>query len=160
MEKIRWCLKAKKGIELVDPNDNLSKVYLKKSEDALRAAASLENIKDWQISSSYYAMYFALYSILMKIGIKCENHACTIEFMNNFLMGHFCKDDVKLLRNSMETRVDAQYYADRDVSEIKYKNMVREAPAFFAKCKSVLLKVNEGEISEIRAKLRLMGKAR
>ena len=41
MEKIRWCLKAKKGIELVDPNDNLSKVYLKKSEDALRAAASL-----------------------------------------------------------------------------------------------------------------------
>ncbi len=42
MEKIKWCLKIKNGIELVEPNDNLSKVYLEKSESALRAAAVLK----------------------------------------------------------------------------------------------------------------------
>ncbi|MCK5699337.1 MAG: hypothetical protein KAH93_05795, partial [Candidatus Aenigmarchaeota archaeon] len=86
MEMIKWCMGLKKGLEIVEPNKNLSKVYIEKSEKALDAAGSLKNNKDWEISSSYYAMYFALYAILMKIGIKCENHTCTIEFMNIFLL--------------------------------------------------------------------------
>lgn len=32
MENIKWCLHVENGIELVEPNENLSKAYLKKSE--------------------------------------------------------------------------------------------------------------------------------
>ncbi len=156
MEMIKWCMGLKKGLEIVDPNENLSKVYVEKSERALDAAASLENNKDWEISSSYYAMYFALYAILMKIGIKCENHTCTIEFMNIFLLDYFDAEDVKQIRNSMTLRVDAQYYADKQISEEKYRKIVDGAPRFLVKCKEVLFKMKEEEINNIRKKIKKM----
>ncbi len=154
MEKIKWCLKVKNGIELVEPNDNLSKVYLEKSESALRAAAVLKENKDWEISSCYYAMYFALYAILMRIGIKCENHSCTIEFMNHFLLDYFDKEDMKSIKNSMNLRVDAQYYADREISEEKYRKLINGAPSFLVKCKEVLFKIRDEETDDIRRRIK------
>ena len=68
MDKIRWCLEAKNGIELVEPSEHLAVAYLKKAEGSLKAAASLKDNRDWEISSCYYAMYFSLYAILMKSG--------------------------------------------------------------------------------------------
>jgi len=35
MDQIRWCVKQKKGIELVEPNDNLRAAYFLKAEEAL-----------------------------------------------------------------------------------------------------------------------------
>jgi hypothetical protein len=46
MEKIEWCLGVKNGIEIVEPNENLSKTYIVKSENALKAAASLKTNKE------------------------------------------------------------------------------------------------------------------
>ena len=155
MEKIKWCMGLKKGLEMVDPNENLSKVYIEKSERALSAAASLKNNKDWEISSSYYAMYFALYAILMKIGVKCENHTCTIEFMNIFLLDYFDAKDVKQIRTSMALRVDAQYYADRQISEEKYRKIVDGAPRFLVKCREVLFKMKDEEIDNIRKMMKI-----
>ncbi len=153
MEKIRWCLKAKNGIELVEPNDNLSKVYLKKSEDALKAAAALDGNKDWEISSSYYAMYFALYAILMKIGVKCEIHSCTIEFMDRFLSDYFDAEDRKLLKDSMRMRIDAQYYVDRNISEDESRKMISEAPQFMIQCREVLFRMRNDDIEDIRERI-------
>jgi uncharacterized protein (UPF0332 family) len=72
MDKITWCLNQKNDLELIEPNEELKDAYLKKAEDSLRATAALKGNKDWEISSSYYTMYFSLYAILMKIGVKCE----------------------------------------------------------------------------------------
>ncbi|MBI2657606.1 HEPN domain-containing protein [Candidatus Woesearchaeota archaeon] len=154
MEKIRWCLGIKSGIEIVEPNENLSKVYIIKAENALSAAKSLKNNRDWEISSCYYSMYFALYSILMRIGIKCENHSCSIEFMNILLKDFFSSGDVNLLENSMRARIDAQYYADRRVSDEQYSQMIKCAPAFLVKCKETLLKLNNEQIDTIRKKIK------
>jgi uncharacterized protein (UPF0332 family) len=33
---------------------------------------------DWIATTAYYARYFALYALLMKIGIKSEIHDCSI----------------------------------------------------------------------------------
>ncbi len=154
MEKIRWCLGIKNGIEIIDPNENLGKVYILKAENALEAAKSLKNNRDWEISSCYYCMYFALYSILIRIGVKCENHSCTIEFMNILLKEFFSKDDVKLLENSMKARIDAQYYADRRLSEEQFSQMIRCAPSFLVKCKETLLKLNHEQIESIRQKIK------
>ena len=49
MDKIKWCLNAKNGLELIEPNENLTKAYLKKAEDSLRAALVLKDNKDYQL---------------------------------------------------------------------------------------------------------------
>jgi uncharacterized protein (UPF0332 family) len=33
---------------------------------------------DWTATTAYYARYFALYALFMKIGVKSEIHDCTI----------------------------------------------------------------------------------
>ncbi len=150
MEKIKWCLKVKNGIELVEPNDNLSRIYTKKADAALSATIMLKNNKEWEISSCYYSMYFALYAILIRIGIKCENHSCTIEFMKEFLRRYFTEEDFKLLKDSLRARIDAQYYADREVSESQYRKMIDNAPNFIIKCKEAMFQIKEAEIADIR----------
>ena len=35
MDQIKWCMQQKKGIELVEPSNNLRDAYLIKAEEAL-----------------------------------------------------------------------------------------------------------------------------
>jgi len=130
MEKIKWCLHVENGIELVEPNENLSHVYLKKSEDALKAANSLKGNKDWEISSCYYAMYFALYAIMIRIGIKCEIHACTIEFAKLFLKEFFAEEELDFIEDSFKARKDSQYYVNRAISDQNYQEIINSLAVF------------------------------
>ena len=88
MDQIKWCLNQKKGIELVEPSDNLRDAYLVKAEDALDTLKTSKS-RDWQLTTAYYTIYNSIYSLLMKIGIKCEIHSCTIEFTNAVLHNSF-----------------------------------------------------------------------
>lgn len=81
MKNINWCKKQSEGLELINPNSNLCQEYFKKAENALDALRKLDCNIEWQISSAYYAMYFSLYALFMKIGLKSEIHKCTITFM-------------------------------------------------------------------------------
>jgi len=150
MDKLTWCIQQKNGIELIEENPNLSQEYIEKAENALRAVQALEGNKEWQISSAYYAMYFSLYAILMKIGIKCEIHACTIEIMKKVLTKHFSEQDITLLQKSLTARIDAQYYTDRDVKEEQRRSMVKNAPEFYFKCKEIVITITSKEILFIR----------
>jgi hypothetical protein len=90
MNKIKWCVGKKDGLNLIEPNNDLAKAYLIKAEEALESMR-VNVVKDWKISTSYYALYFSLYAIMMKM-----------------------------------------------------------PPLFFVKCKSILIKLNEKKINEIR----------
>ena len=153
MEKIDWCLKQKNGIELVEPNEDLSKAYLKKAEDSLRASVALKDNKDWEISSAYYAQYFGLYAILMKIGIKCEIHSCTIIFMKEYLYDYFTQEEMEFISKSQKARNNMQYYSDRSISDKLYLKIIKNTPLFLVKCKYILNEINEKEIKKIRGKL-------
>ena len=150
MDKLVWCKKQKSGIELIEQNPNLSNEYFEKAENALRAVKALEGNKEWQISSAYYSMYFSLYAILMRIGIKCEIHSCTIEIMKMTLTKYFSDEEINLLQKSLTARVDSQYYTDRDVKEEQRINMVENASKFHLKCKEIALKLTSKEILSIR----------
>ncbi len=155
MNQIRWCLSKKNGLELIEPNDNLREAYQKKAEEALESMRLMKN-KDWKITTAYYTLYFSLYSILMKLGIKCEIHSCTIAFMKEFLDEYFTREECSLLENSLNARVNAQYYIDRKVPDSFYEEMIEHAPEFFAKCKSTAQIIDEGKILEIQDKLKAM----
>src|SRR3989338_290781 len=150
MDKLAWCKKQKNGIELIESNSNLSQEYIEKAENALRAVNALEGNKEWQISSAYYAMYFSLYAILMKIGVKCEIHACTIEIMKKTLTKYFSNEEINLLQKSLTARIDAQYYTDRDVEDEQRIAMVENASKFHLKCKEIAIKLTSKEILTVR----------
>lgn len=153
MTSIDWCKKQNNGLELVEPNEDLARAYIKKAEDSLSASLSLDNNKDWKISSLYYTMYFSVYAVLMKIGVKCEIHSCTITFAEIFLNNYLTKEELELLKRSMKARIDVQYYTNRNVSESLYKEMIEKAPEFIVTCKNIIATLTEKEISEIRSKI-------
>ncbi len=51
---------------------------------------------------------------------------------------------------ALKARVDSQYYTDRSIPDEQFDKMIKNAPAFLVKCKSILIKLNEKKINEIR----------
>ena len=77
MATIRWCKNQNRGIRLIEPNDNLFREYIETAEETLDVLKSIKGkSKVWLATTKYYCEYFAIYSLLMKIGIigcqKCR----------------------------------------------------------------------------------------
>ena len=151
MDKIKWCVGKNEGLSLVEPNSDIANAYIKKAEEALESMR-VNIIKDWKISTAYYTLYFSLYAILMKLGVKYEIHSCTIEFAKRFLKDFFEANELDFIEDSLKARVDSQYYIDRMVPDEQYNKMTKKAPEFLVKCKSILIKLNEKKVNEIRDK--------
>ncbi|MBU1622097.1 MAG: hypothetical protein ABIH82_00400 [Candidatus Woesearchaeota archaeon] len=119
MNKIKWCLKQNKGIELVEPNENLCDQYFIEAEKTLQLLEGRDN--KWEVIMAYYACYHALYALLMKAGIKCEIHDCTLALMEK--MAGFDRNDTLFLVKLKEQRIRAQYYLKeerlRDLAKVK-----------------------------------------
>lgn len=153
MVGIKWCLKVKGGLELVEPSDNLSKSYIEMAEESLRMIKKNKESRIWLASTSYYTMYYSLYAIMMKLGVKCEIHSCSIEFMKKYLLEFYNNEYIKTIESAFEIRNDLQYYPDRLVDESKLNIIENKAPDFFVKTKNILAIINEMQVSTIRKKL-------
>jgi len=154
MVSIKWCYKQKDSIKLIEPNDNLASSYIKMAEDALGTMNREKNYNlKFAISACYYSMYYSLYATLMKIGVKCEIHSCTLEFMKVMLDDFYSKEDIKLINKAFNVRNIAQYYVDKIVKKEDSDFVMIQAPFFLNKSKEVLSKINESDIKRIREKL-------
>jgi len=154
MVSIRWCCEQKEGIKLIDSNDNLAKGYLKMDEDSLGTMNRERKYNlMFAISACYYSMYYSLYSVCMKIGIKCEIHSCTIEFMKKILDNFYSKEDIKIIKKAFNARNIAKYYVDKIVQKEDSDYIMDKAPLFLNKSKDILAKINEKDIKELRKKL-------
>ena len=64
-DRLKWCFKQRKGIRLIEPNENLAEEYIRSAEETL---AVLSNIKGksnmWLATTKYYCEYFAIYALL------------------------------------------------------------------------------------------------
>lgn len=149
-KKLSWCFRLKDGLKVVEPNERLSKSYLEQAKSSLLRAEKDLNDKDflWATVAIYYAEYYALYSFLQKIGVKCENHACSI-LAAAFLLG---EDKTKTINLHKGKRIDAQYYMKVD-QEIKIKAMLQEAKMFVADFDEVVSNLFEGDIKQHRGNI-------
>lgn len=155
MVSLKWCCKQKDGIKLVEPNDNLAQGYLKMAENSLGTMNREKHYNlMFSISACYYSMYYSLYAICMKLGIKCEIHSCTIEFMKKLLTDFYSESHVKTIKKAFDARNTAQYYVDKIVSKEDIDFIMSRAPLFFSKSKEILAKINEEDIKEIREKIK------
>ncbi|MBI2522848.1 HEPN domain-containing protein [Candidatus Woesearchaeota archaeon] len=146
-KKLSWCFKLKDGLKVVEPNERLSKSYLEQAKSSLSRAEKDLNDKDflWATVAIYYAEYYALYSFLQKIGVKCENHACSILAVA-FLLG---EDKTKTINLHKDKRIDAQYYIKVD-QEAKIRTMIQEAKMFVADFDEVVSNLSEEDIKQYR----------
>ncbi len=149
MSILHWCFKQKRGLKLIEPNTNLAQAYLKKSEEAIETMSEISN-KGWKISTAYYAMYFSLYSILQRIGIKSEIHKCTILFAQSYLTDYFTDEELNFLEQAMEQRIENQYYTNPQINQEFYIKVVNIIPKFFVKCKSIIYRITDEDITNIR----------
>lgn len=138
-------MKQNKGIKLVEPNEAISENYLKESLSDFDMVKKVN--PKWKTVTAYYSCYNSVYAILVKIGIKCEIHDCTIALMK--ILG-FDDKKIKFLESLKKERVDVQYYL-RTSSLAIDKNKVLE---FLNKCKEIIREMNDDKINEIRAKIK------
>lgn len=151
MATLDWCCKKTNGIGMIKQNENLSEGYIKMAEAAIGTMNREKNFNmQFAISACYYSMYYSLYAILMKVGIKCEIHICTLEFMKVFLSNFYSKEDFEIIKKAFDARNTSQYYVDKIVAKEDIDFIMNNAPYFFDKSKDVLSKINEKNIKDIR----------
>ncbi|MEK6914536.1 MAG: hypothetical protein AABW83_02690 [Nanoarchaeota archaeon] len=146
-KELEWCFKLKDGLKIVEPNEILSKSYLDQAKfSLLRAEKNLDD-KDllWATVTIYYSEYYALYSFLQKIGIKCENHVCSILAVT-LLLG---KEKTKIIDLHKDKRLDAQYYIKVDQEE-KIKVMLKDGKLFVSEFDDLVSNLSDGDIEMYR----------
>jgi uncharacterized protein (UPF0332 family) len=148
MASLSWCKKQKKGMKFIKPNDNLAKEYFKNAEETLDILREIKGKSNmWLATTKYYCEYFAVYSILMKIGIKCEIHECTISIVSILEeKGLFRKGTTKILEKDKELRIDNQYYLKNKKMIISYSELLE----FLLEIKEILNTLSEEKIHRIR----------
>ncbi len=153
MVTIEWCRKKPLGIRLISPNTNMADSYMKMAEESIIALSGLGKSRIWTATASYYVFYYSLYALMLKIGIKCEIHSCSIEFMNKMLGNFYSKKDNSMIKKAFSARIDLQYYADREVEQKIIEECRIYCKDFFIKTKHILSVIREDEIEDIRKRM-------
>lgn len=153
MVSIKWCLKQKQGIKLIEPNINMSDSYLIMAEESIKELQQIKT-KIWTATTSYYIFYYSLYALMIRIGIKCEIHSCSLEFMKEVLKEFYDKKDVEMINEAFSARSDLQYYTDKPVDEKVINEIKIYCKDFYTKTKDILIKLTEEQINDIRKKIR------
>ena len=150
-KSIDWCFRIKDGLRITEPNENLSESYLNEAKSSLERAEKDFNDGDllWATVVIYYAEYYALYSFLQRIGVKCENHFCSIQAVTHILG----EDKTSIINQHKEKRIDAQYYM-RVGKGNDVKTMLKEAKIFISIFNDIILNLNQEEIDNHRSKLK------
>jgi uncharacterized protein (UPF0332 family) len=89
---------------------------------------------------------------MLRIGIKCEIHSCSIEFMKECLKEFYNAEDIRNFEESFSARIDLQYYSNRPVNEKIITNSSKNCKIFFIKTKNILSRIREEQINSIRKK--------
>jgi uncharacterized protein (UPF0332 family) len=154
--RLQWCLKQSKGIRMVKPSENLVKAYLQKSRNAVKSMEvnAQAGLVEWAVSTSYYAKYFAVYSLLTKIGIKCEIHDCTIILFEYLFGDIITKEMLTDLRNSKENRVEAQYYTQE--INVDIKEVATKTKQFVLEIEKIIDGLNAENTSKLQSRLHIL----
>jgi len=160
-DNINWCFKKEKGLRLIEKNENLVKVYLKKSKSALNMLDSAieKNELEWILNTSYYAKYFSIYALFMKSGIKCEIHDCTISALKIlFVDEDICSNEIyREIEKSKELRIDTLYY-EKEMGKDKIMERADKTADFCLKIEELIENIADDQIYKIRNKFMILKK--
>ncbi len=147
-QRVNWCKKQGKGIKLIEPNDNLADEYEQTAEETLEILRAIKGkSKVWLATTKYYCEYFSIYSLLMKIGIQCEIHDCTIIVCELFEQESIIpKGYGAILEQDKQLRIDNQYYLKNREVPLNYDELLE----FMLQIKDAKQKLTSEKIQKIR----------
>jgi len=150
-DKLKWCF-GKKEVKLIEPNENLAREYLKSAEETLLVLKDIKGKSNmWLATTKYYCEYFAIYALLMRLGIKSGIHDCTIEILKFLEKENVIERGIaKMLEYDKELRIDNQYYLKNRKVVVNYDNL-RD---LILKMKEIINIISNEKIDEIRKKIR------
>ncbi len=127
-EEIIWCTRIKKGIKLTNPSKEEANSYYEKAIEDFELLKEEKFPKKWIPIVSYYIAYYSMYSLLREIGIKSENHNCSIKAFELILeLINENKRVIRVIKKLKKKREEAQYY----LKEVKINvNEVKEVVEF------------------------------
>jgi len=151
MVSIDWCKKQGRGIKQIEPNNNLTKEYLESAEETLSILKEIENKSNmWLATTKYYCEYFAVYALLMKIGIRSEIHDCTIALTKILETEKLLpKGAYNLLEEDKQLRIDNQYYLKNKKVELDLDKLIE----FILSIKNTINILTLDEINNTRKKI-------
>lgn len=153
MVSLRWCLSKENGLELVEPNENMSQSYLGMAKESLNIIDKVKESNIWTATTTYYIFYYSLYSVMSRIGVKCEIHSCSLEFMKQVLRDLYSEKDVEKINSAFSARTDLQYYSNRPVDSTIIDINKKYCKDFYIKSKDIIARITESQIKSIRAQL-------
>jgi uncharacterized protein (UPF0332 family) len=113
------------------------------------------NETEWTATAAYYARYFALYALLMKIGAKSEIQDYTINIAqllaNHDILQQKLVDDIE---EAKQTRKDAQYYVATAASKTQTLKNAEKARKFVLKIEQTIENTTTEQINTIRTELK------
>ena len=154
MVSIKWCMGNKDGIRLIEPDEKRSDSYVKMAEESIYSLKGVERSSIWTATMTYYIFYYSLYSLMMRIGVKCEIHSCSLEFIKQCLAEFYSSRDIEMIEKAFEARTNVQYYADRPVDAKSIEKAKQYCTTFFTKTQDILSSIKEDDLTKIRKKLK------
>lgn len=132
---------------LVEPSNEITDSYIKKSESNLVSARILlENDKlEEAVSLAYYSMYHMLTALLFRVGIKCENHSAGI-----ILLKEVFDIDNKDISFAKKERVDKQYYTDFQITKQEVEDTIESAKNFNSRLLDFISRLDNQKTLEYR----------
>ncbi len=156
MDRINWCFSIRKGLKVVEPNEEIALSYLGEAEKTLSKIKDLieENDFVWASVRIYYCAYYSLYSFLQRIGVKSENHDCSIELVKELLNKGFIGEIVSFKKG----RIDSQYYLKTGQKE-KLSGFYLKVKNFYLDFREIVESLTDEDIKDFRDKIdKLKGK--
>ncbi|MEM0118760.1 MAG: HEPN domain-containing protein [Conexivisphaerales archaeon] len=126
---------------------------MRKSTNAIKAMEvnTEAGIMDWAVSAAYYAMYFAVYSLLSKVGIKCEIHDCTIALFE-YLFGNIVKKGmVEEIKLAKKDRIESQYYVEE--RRVHVTGTIEKTKKFVLEVERIIDNLDQQQVANLRQKL-------
>jgi uncharacterized protein (UPF0332 family) len=112
---------------------------------------------DWITTTAYYARYFALYALLMKMGIKSEIHDCSIAVARLLTEKGLLREGLASdISNSKQARIDIQYYVERELNQASIRKDVENARNFVLELEKIIENITTDKIEKIRAQMKAL----
>jgi len=134
MVTIKWCLDQKRGLELVESNLNICDSYIGMAKESINILSKVLDSNIWSATTSYYIFYYSLYALMLRVGVKCEIHACSIQFLEEFFSKYYDQNDIDMFKKSFSVRQDLQYYTNRVVGKDDLKQVIKNCKTFLFNC--------------------------
>lgn len=171
--------KKERGLKVINPNDDLSKGHIEKSNHDLVVMTDLYKMRheDWVVIAAYYAMYQAALALLTKIGLESKEHATTLAVLEYFFGEQITKElleefnTIKEKKDKIEAIIITKTYIDslwkvKQAREsvqygisIEYKEtnaIIENARKFTSKIKLVINELDENLLKIINKKINIL----